>query len=443
MKARNYFVLASVFLVLGLTVCFSNAADTKTIRLITTETNANSVKILKDQIAAYEKDHPKIKVTSEFLSWGDVYPKIMAAIAARKPPEVVYLEDTQGIFFAKEGLLQPVTDLMNKIGQNTFYPVALQSTSWKGENWMVPYNLQGQGMYYRADWYERKGLKIPETWDEWLQNAEKLTMDYDGDKKIDIYGVSLPMGRMRLAALDFWQFSWSNGGYFFDKNGKLIMDKQPYAERIAETLQFWKDMSKFAPPGVAAYTWFDNRQAYYSGKAAHTVDAPRLLTQLASYAPPLLPPTATKIAPVPHGPHGDFSSYQIVKGWGIMKGAENADDAKSLLEFLVQDDNMLPMLLTVPLHMFPPKPSIANSAEFRNSPLAKANPQAADMFTKIISEYSMSFMVEFGGMNTQANQLIDSPMMIDMIQTVLLKDTKPIDAVMEAAKKIRAEGIGK
>ena len=60
MKARNYFLLSAVLLIVGLAISFSHAADTKTIRLITTETNPNSVKILKDQIATYEKDHAQI-----------------------------------------------------------------------------------------------------------------------------------------------------------------------------------------------------------------------------------------------------------------------------------------------------------------------------------------------------------------------------------------------
>ena len=39
----------------------------------------------------------------------------------------------------------------------------------------VPINGNVDVLYYRKDLYEKHGLKVPETWDQLLENVNKLT----------------------------------------------------------------------------------------------------------------------------------------------------------------------------------------------------------------------------------------------------------------------------
>ncbi len=57
-------------------------------------------------------------------------------------------------------------------------------------------------------------------------------------------------------------YVWTNGARFFDRGGSLVMDKGPNLERITETLDFWKEASKYGPPGITQFTWLEVMQSY-------------------------------------------------------------------------------------------------------------------------------------------------------------------------------------
>ncbi len=117
-------------------------AQVKTVHLLTTETDPDSVRVLKELIGEYEQATPGIKIEGEFLSWQDMFPKIMAAIAARNPPEVVYIEDLQTAKFAKQGLLLSASDVVSAIGRERFIPSTLKVIRVDNEEWAVPATLQ-------------------------------------------------------------------------------------------------------------------------------------------------------------------------------------------------------------------------------------------------------------------------------------------------------------
>src|SRR5690606_28719970 len=47
------------------------------------------------------------------------------------------------------------------------------------------------GLLYRTDLFEEAGLTPPETWDEFIEVAKKLTVDTDGDGSIDRWGFAM------------------------------------------------------------------------------------------------------------------------------------------------------------------------------------------------------------------------------------------------------------
>ena len=55
-----------------------------------------------------------------------------------------------------------------------FDPVSKTNSSKTGKHMSVPVNPNIPLLYYRADLYQQKGLKVPTTWDELLANAKAL-----------------------------------------------------------------------------------------------------------------------------------------------------------------------------------------------------------------------------------------------------------------------------
>ncbi len=411
-------------------------AQTKTIRLLTTETDPNSVRVLKELIGEYEQANPGIKIEAEFLSWGDMYPKLLGAIAAKNPPEVAYLEDVQIAKFAIEGLLLPAADLVTGIGRERFLPASLKVIRANNEDWAVPATVQSDATYYRADWYREKGLAPMETWDDYLRIGKALTDPAKGR-----YGVNLPMGTSRFTAVIFVPNAWCNGARFFE-NGKLVMDKSPNLERIGETLDFYKEASKYGPPGITQFTWLEVMQSYYTEQNAHSRFAPRLMTQVERHAPKLLTPEITRIVDNPRGPHGPNAAYLNIKGYVFFKGSRTSEDAKKFIRWSMETDRYVKYLHTVPGHMAPALTDVAKSEAYFNHPLIKANLPVQRKFVEIMAKpTSLMWVMEDGKLNLGAIQLLDGPHLIEMVQSVIIKNESPKAAVTRAAQRVRAAGV--
>lgn len=412
-------------------------AQVKTVRLLTTETDPNSVRVLKELIAEYEQATPGIKVEPEFLSWGDMYPKILAAVAAKNPPEVAYLEDMQIAKFAKEGLLLSADDVVNAVGRERFIPALLKVIRVSNQDWAVPATLQSDATYYRADWYREKGLAPMEIWDDYLRIGKALT-----DAGKGRYGVNLPMGTSRYTALIFTVYAWTNGARFFDRNGNLAMDKSPNLERIAETLDFWKEASKYGPPGITQFTWLEVGQSYYTERNAHSHYAPRLMTLFERHAPKLISPEVTQVVENPRGPHGVRASYLITKGYVFLKGSRAPEEAKKFIRWSMETDRYIKYLHTVPGHMAPTLADVAKSEKYFDNPLIKANLPVQRKFIEIMARpTSMPTHMEDGGLNLNAVQLLDGPAVIEMVQSVIIKNEPAKAAVTRAAQRLRSAGV--
>ena len=412
-------------------------AQTKVVRLLTTETDPNSVRVLKELIGEYEQTNPGVKIEPEFLSWGDMYPKLLAAVAAKNPPEVVYLEDMQIAKFAKEGLLLSAADVVNAVGRERFIPALLKVIRVGNEDWAVPATLQSDATFYRTDWYREKGLAPMETWDDYLRIGKALTDASKGQ-----YGVNLPMGSARYTALIFVVDAWCNGARFFDRSGSLAIDKAPNSDRIAETLDFWKEASKYGPPGITQYTWLEVMQSYYTEKNAHSRYAPRLMTQLERNAPKLFSPEVTQVTENPRGPRGVRAAYLVTKGYVFMKGARATEDAKKFVRWSMETGRYIKYLHTVPGHMGPTLADVAKSDRYFDHPMIKANLPVQRKFVEIMGKpTSMPIHMEDGGLNLNATQLLDGPALIEMVQSVIIKNDPAKAAVTRAAQRLRSAGV--
>src|SRR2546430_10267521 len=83
-------------------------ADKKVIRLWQTETEPQTLAVLNQVAAEYEKTHPDVSIKIEELAWGDLEKKLTAALAAGAPPDATHGQPITCVSFAAKGLLRPV-----------------------------------------------------------------------------------------------------------------------------------------------------------------------------------------------------------------------------------------------------------------------------------------------------------------------------------------------
>jgi len=128
-------------------------------------------------------------------------------------------------------------------------------------------------LFYRKDLLNKYGITVPETMDELLSVAEKLTMDSNADGKIDIYGISL---RGSFLAVTQPAFMYTYGGGFLNNQLKPIVTSQETTKGIKRYVSLSK---YFAPPGTAGKVWSDVLEDFRAGLTTMTVDTIAWATQ--------------------------------------------------------------------------------------------------------------------------------------------------------------------
>jgi multiple sugar transport system substrate-binding protein len=68
------------------------------------------------------KNAPGLKFTIETIPWSDVYAKLMTDLAASRPAHCISVESPIAFQLMAEGLLEPVDDLVDRIGRTRLIP---------------------------------------------------------------------------------------------------------------------------------------------------------------------------------------------------------------------------------------------------------------------------------------------------------------------------------
>jgi multiple sugar transport system substrate-binding protein len=344
-------------------------AAEKVIHVWHTETNPKSREAVANIVARFEALHPDIKVEAEALAWGDLEGKIMAALAAGSPPELSHGQPITCAALQAKGLLMPLDDVVKAIGEDNIWD-QIKKVGKFGDHYYGLVHAAGTSLLiYRKDLAEKKGLKPPKTWDDFLSVAKSLTMDTNGDGKIDIYGLTIPGDNLFINIL-MGELTKANGGILFDDQNKPhFTDKT-----MIQTLNFLKELTKYMHPGWEGDGYRETFANMYGQKAAMMYQGyGRGASLIEEYAPPDMANTDYfDVWIKPHGPSGTKPAAQVdEEPWMLFKGCKYPEEAKEFLKFFYQDKNYLEYIQSVPIHFFPITKSLWQSKAYQDTPMIK------------------------------------------------------------------------
>lgn len=344
--------------------------ETVTIRFFTGEDDPPQIKVYKDIIAEYEKAHPNVTI-SVSPAPDDILQKLTAAIAAKTAPEFSTLVEAEIMELAARGFLQPVDDVVREIGPEDFKPNSLYTI--RGKVYNLPYAGGGYGqVWYRTDLFEKAGLQPSTTWDEWKTAAQQLTKD-------GVYGFTTPGHKGGSLNVFISQLIWSSGGTFFDEKLNVAIDGKSH-DAIRQALEFYKEMTAFAPPGWQQYDWDGTIDSFLSKKAAMIFYAGRPLGRAADSVPDLVP--VMKAFPLPKSRAGYVGHYDHYDSYAAFKkefGSHDPETTLDFIKFLISGDNAVNFLHTVPGHLSPPLFSIEENPKFWEHPLMKSHRDSVEL----------------------------------------------------------------
>jgi len=249
-------------------------------KLIVTTFIFESTDALQKLTPEFEKK-TGIKVTYDLFPYGDLREKTLIDVVTETGKyDVLWLDTIWVPEFGK--FLYPVSSWvardwdeldMDDFPRN-FWDYGLR---WEGEWIGLPMSMCHLGVYvYRKDLYEKYGLEPPRTWKEQFNVAEKLTLDTNGDGKIDVYGTAHRYLRGNQIVSDWFHYTGVYASYNSKKRGGLFVpDLKPVfnspdlVKAATDYLSFvWKG---FTPPGSETFEFADIIDWFTTGRVASIV----------------------------------------------------------------------------------------------------------------------------------------------------------------------------
>lgn len=242
------------------------------IRIMANDAYANSWQ--QNLVPLFNKEFPNIKVTIDGVPYSEALAKMMLDMANPDPEyDAMLVDDPWTPQLAEVGALMDLKG--DKIAPLTrpdydwddFNAAPLAAGEWKGVQYGVPVRSNMLLMFYNRSLYKKAGVPEPTpelTWDQFFEQAPKLVQDTNGDGKTDAWAVDTFFVRDVLTPTVWQTIFNSNGGHLLDDSGKPAFAN----ENGAKSLEMYKHLLDFAPPGALAHGFTESLQAFRQGQIA-------------------------------------------------------------------------------------------------------------------------------------------------------------------------------
>ena len=153
------------------------------------------LEVLKD----FERSHPQIRVKFEVIS--DQYMDVLKTrLIGDAAPDVFYLDAVEAPFLMQADVLEPLNPyISSSFNLGDFEPTLLQPFYQGKTLYGLPKDYSTLVLFYNQQAFRAAGLtNPPQTWDELMTDAKRLTLDQNKDGKPEQYGLGLSPELARL-----------------------------------------------------------------------------------------------------------------------------------------------------------------------------------------------------------------------------------------------------
>jgi multiple sugar transport system substrate-binding protein len=222
--------------------------------------------VMADLTARF-KDETGITVKVDILSYPDLLTKVTSDfIGDTKGYDLVTMDIVWAGQFAESGYTVDLTDWIRRdaaeINVDDIYPVLMSALgNYKSKQVAFPFAGYANVLAYRTDLYKAAGLELPQTMEELIAAAYKLTDPAKGQ-----YGFVANGQKGPAVAQDWMQYNAQMGGSILDKDGMPALN----SDANVKSLTTYKELfEKAAPPGAVDYDWGGREESFRQGLAAN------------------------------------------------------------------------------------------------------------------------------------------------------------------------------
>lgn len=247
---------------------WATATEPITIRFSGWQSSPAEGKLLQQTIREFEAQHPTIKVKYEAIN-SEYMDVIRTRLIGDVAPDVFYLEAFEAPQLMKYGVLEPLDGYIKpEFDRADFEPTLLKAFQHNGKTYGLPKDFSTLALFYNKQAFAQAGIsQPPQTWDELRTISQKLTLDTNGDRKPDQYGLGLAP---ELARQTFMIKAF--GGQLNDSNGYATFASSASLRGLELVVdQYRRDRTAAQPTDVGTS---GGGEMLGQGKAAMVLEGP-------------------------------------------------------------------------------------------------------------------------------------------------------------------------
>lgn len=236
--------------------------------------------VFQKLVDQFNLTHPKINVNAYYIGQPDQQmPKILTAVVGNASPDILWYSPQITGQLVELDAIEPIEEWLNKSPiKAEIDPALLPAMELNGHTWSVPMATNNTAIFYRPSLFEKAGItKLPLTWEEFTEAAQKLTQDIDGDGKLDRHGIVLPLGKGEWTVFTWLPFMYSANGELIENDEVDLVNPGALA-----ALEFWSDLLKDGSAILSPPERGYEQDNFISGKVAMQITGPWTLGFLQS-----------------------------------------------------------------------------------------------------------------------------------------------------------------
>ena len=435
--------------ILGTGLLMSSLSQAAEVEFWTAQTQSDRLQNIELLASTFEALNDGVTVKVIGVDENEMATQMAAAVAAGTTPQLIEVNSEIIMALGEEGIVDTNTHqaVINDIGKQRFHSGALTTlTSPSGSYYGLPYHGWIQGIWYRKDWFDEKGLAAPNTWQNIKTAAKALT-----DKANNQYGILVGTKQDSYTEQVFTQLALSNNAAEFNAQGELVFN----SPATLETIEFYKELAQYNPPGPQNWR---ARDYYLQGKMGMFFYSTYIMDDLAlaevakgslssenfaeltggTFDPELVKNTA--FAPIIT--HKSAASYGTLSGLVALKTANSEDQqaTQAFIEFLYDPASYITFLHMAPGGMNPMLKGIAEDPVYLNDPNGVFKLYGADKMKQIVSGFDdiRSFSVVGGKTFPASGEIFAKSVIPRMIYDVTIQGEDPQAALDAAEAEMKA-----
>ncbi|MDF5734314.1 MULTISPECIES: ABC transporter substrate-binding protein [unclassified Nostoc] len=282
----------------------------------------------KSLIANFESQNPGIKVNWVDVPWAAMENKILTAVSAKTPPDVVNLNPGFASQLAGRNAWLDLDPKVPNDVRSSYLPNIWKASTLNGKSFGIPWYLTTRLTIYNIDLLKQAGInKPPATYAELAQAAQQIK-DKTGKYAFFVTFVPQDSGEVLESFVQM-------GVTLIDAEGKAAFN----SAQGKAAFQYWVDLYKkgLLPKEVLTQGHRHAIDLYQSGETAFLASGPEFLKTIANNAPKIA--QASGIAPQLTGDTGkkNVAVMNIV----IPRDTKQPDGAVKFALFVTNDENQL------------------------------------------------------------------------------------------------------